>query len=52
MTAQTFFQATNTLALVAWIALIAFPGKKLLSGWLRRETAVEEPEGISGNPRP
>jgi hypothetical protein len=34
MTAQTFFQATNTLALVAWIALITLPGKKLVSGWL------------------
>jgi hypothetical protein len=34
MTAEKFFQATNTLALVAWIALVAFPGKKLISGWL------------------
>ncbi len=32
--AQTFFQATNTLALLAWIALVIFPGKKLVSGWL------------------
>jgi len=32
--AQTFFQATNTLALLAWIALVVFPGKKLVSGWL------------------
>ena len=32
--AQTFFQATNTLALLAWIALVLFPGKKLISGWL------------------
>jgi len=32
--AQGFFQATNTLALLAWIALVIFPGKKLVSGWL------------------
>ena len=32
--AQVFFQATNTLALLAWIALVIFPGKKLVSGWL------------------
>ncbi len=32
--AQTFFQVTNTLALLAWIALVIFPGKKLVSGWL------------------
>lgn len=32
--AETFFQATNTLALLAWIALVLFPGKKLVSGWL------------------
>jgi hypothetical protein len=32
--AQTFFQLTNTLALVAWIGLVLFPGKKLVSGWL------------------
>jgi hypothetical protein len=32
--AQIFFQATNTLALIAWIALVLFPGKKLVSGWL------------------
>jgi hypothetical protein len=32
--AQGFFQVTNTLALVAWIALVLFPGKKLVSGWL------------------
>lgn len=34
MTAETFFQVTNTLALVAWIGLVLFPGKKLFSGWL------------------
>lgn len=34
MTAETFFQATNTLALLAWIALVLFPGKKLVSGVL------------------
>ena len=32
--AENFFQATNTLALVAWIALVIFPGKKLVSGVL------------------
>jgi hypothetical protein len=32
--AQTFFQITNTLALVAWIALVLFPGRKLVSGVL------------------
>jgi hypothetical protein len=32
--AEAFFQFTNTLALAAWIALILFPGKKLVSGWL------------------
>lgn len=32
--AETFFQATNTLALVAWIALVLFPGKRLVSGVL------------------
>jgi hypothetical protein len=32
--AQTFFQLTNTLALVAWIGLVLFPGKKLVSAWL------------------
>jgi hypothetical protein len=32
MTAETFFQATNTLALVAWIAHVVFPGTKPVSG--------------------
>jgi hypothetical protein len=32
--AEAFFQFTNTLALAAWIALVLFPGKKLVSGWL------------------
>jgi len=32
--AETFFQSTNTLALAAWIALVLFPGKKLISGVL------------------
>ena len=32
--AETFFQFTNTLALAAWIALVLFPGKKLVSGSL------------------
>jgi hypothetical protein len=30
--AETFFQATNTLALVAWIALVLFPGRRAVSG--------------------
>ena len=34
MTAETFFRATNTLALVAWIALVLFPGRKLVAGVL------------------
>ena len=32
--AETFFQATNTLALAAWIALVLFPGRKFVSGVL------------------
>lgn len=32
--AQVFFQVTNTIALAAWIALVLFPGKKLISGWV------------------
>ena len=32
--ADTFFQVTNTVALVAWIALVLFPGRKLVSGVL------------------
>jgi hypothetical protein len=32
--AQAFFQFTNTLALVAWVALILLPGRKEISGWL------------------
>jgi hypothetical protein len=31
---ETFFQTTNTLALLAWIALVLFPGKELISGVL------------------
>lgn len=31
MSADTFFQITNTLALVAWIPLVAFPGHRLVS---------------------
>ncbi|MGI9176622.1 MAG: ABA4-like family protein [Pirellulales bacterium] len=34
MTAEAFFQATNTVALAAWIALVLFPSKKLVSGVL------------------
>jgi hypothetical protein len=30
--AHIFFQATNTLALVAWIALVLFPGRRVVSG--------------------
>jgi hypothetical protein len=32
--AETFFQATNTLALLAWIALLLFPGKRIISSIL------------------
>lgn len=32
--AETFFQFTNTLAFAAWIALVLFPGRKLVSGVL------------------
>lgn len=32
--ATTFFQVTNTVALVAWIALVLFPGRRLVSSWL------------------
>jgi hypothetical protein len=32
--AQAFFQLTNTLALAAWCALVVFPGRKFVSGWL------------------
>jgi hypothetical protein len=31
---ERFFQATNTLALLAWIALVLFPGRRLVSGML------------------
>lgn len=31
---QTFFQVTNTVALVAWIALVAAPGRRSVSGLL------------------
>jgi hypothetical protein len=34
MTAETFFQATNTLALAAWIALVLFADRKLVTGVL------------------
>ena len=34
MTAETFFQATNTLALLAWIVLVLFPGRRVVSGLL------------------
>lgn len=32
--AEIFFQTTNTFALIAWIALVLFPGTKLVSGVL------------------
>ena len=32
--AEAFFQLTNTVALVAWIALVIFPGRKPVSGTL------------------
>lgn len=32
--ADTFFQATNTLALLAWIMLVLFPGRRPVSGVL------------------
>jgi hypothetical protein len=31
---QSLFQITNTLALLAWIALVLFPGRKAVSGVL------------------
>ncbi|MFN7814289.1 MAG: ABA4-like family protein [Planctomycetia bacterium] len=34
MTANGFFQVTNTLALLAWIALLLFPARKTVSGLL------------------
>lgn len=34
MTAEAFFQATNTLALLVWVGLVAFPGRRLVSGVL------------------
>lgn len=32
--ADQFFKATNTLALLAWITLVLFPGRRLVSGVL------------------
>lgn len=32
--AESFFQATNTLALLAWIGLLLFPGRKAVSSVL------------------
>lgn len=34
MMAQGLFQVTNTLAFLAWIALVLFPGRKAVSGVL------------------
>ena len=31
LTPETFFKATNTAALIAWIALVAFPGRRFVS---------------------
>lgn len=30
--AETFFQATNTIALAAWVSLVLFPGRRIVSG--------------------
>jgi len=32
--ADTYFRVTNTIALVAWIALVLAPGRRVVSGWL------------------
>lgn len=32
--AESYFQATNTVALLAWIALVLFPGSRAISGVL------------------
>jgi hypothetical protein len=32
--AHVFFQVTNTIALLAWVALVVFPAKRIVSGWL------------------
>ena len=32
--AETYFRITNTVALLAWIALLIFPGRRWVSGWL------------------
>jgi hypothetical protein len=32
--AETYFQMTNTIALIAWITLVAVPGKRFVSGVL------------------
>jgi len=34
MTAESFFQATNLVALAAWVGLVLFPGSKPVSGLL------------------
>jgi hypothetical protein len=41
---QRFFELTNTVALLAWIALILFPGRRLVSGVL---CAVVVPAGLA-----
>jgi len=32
--ADTYFRITNTVAALAWIALLIFPGRRWVSGWL------------------
>ncbi|MFZ4732078.1 MAG: ABA4-like family protein [Pirellulales bacterium] len=32
--AETFFRVTNTVALLAWIALVIAPGRRVISGFL------------------
>ena len=44
MTPQRFFEITNTLALVAWIGLVLFPARRIVSGLL---CAVVEPGALA-----
>jgi hypothetical protein len=43
--AEQFFRITNTIALLGWIALLLFPGRKRISGLL---CAVILPAGLAG----
>jgi hypothetical protein len=43
--AEQFFRITNTVALLGWIALLLFPGRKRISGLL---CAVILPAGLAG----